>query len=115
MIRALLEAEANAAPCPAVSVCMQMALTKANGIRRRRAKEAHAAKLALLGRGSVVAEEGPTRSTARPPSDVFTMFVYPDATGARPVTNTKGYSDGREGFSRRERPPPVPSTRTIVL
>ena len=115
VIRALLEAEANAAPCPAVSVCMQMALTKANGIQRRRAKEAHAAKLALLGQGPVVAEEGPTRSTVRPPSDVFTMFVYLDAADARPVTNTKGYSDGREGFSRRGRPPPVPSTRTIVL
>ena len=44
-----------------------------------------------------------------------TRAVYPEAAGAQPVTNTQQYSDGREGFSRRGRPPPVPSTRTITL
>ena len=116
-IRELLEAEANARPCPEVSVCMRMALNKAAKIRRRRAEAEEAAKLALLGQGPAVAAEpgAPVRGTARPPCDVFTQFVYPEAAGAQPVTNTKQYSDGREGFSRRGRPPPVPSTRTITL
>ena len=117
-IRELLEAEANARPCPEVSVCMRMALNKAAKIRRRRAEAEEAAKLALLGQGPAVAatEPGaPVRGTARPPCDVFTLFVYPEAAGAQPVTNTQQYSDGREGFSRRGRPPPVPSTRTITL
>ena len=117
-IRELLEAEANARPCPEVSVCMRMALNKAAKIRRRRAEAEEAAKLALLGQGPAVAatEPGaPVRGTARPPCDVFTQFVYPEAAGAQPVTNTQQYSDGREGFSRRGRPPPVPSTRTITL
>ena len=117
-IRELLEAEANARPCPEVSVCMRMALNKAAKIRRRRAEAEEAAKLALLGQGPAVAatEPGaPVRGTARPPCDVFTQFVYPEAAGAQPVTNTQQCSDGREGFSRRGRPPPVPSTRTITL
>ena len=112
--RELLEAEANARPCPEVSVCMRMALNKAAKIRRRRAEAEEAAKLALLGQGPAVAatEPGaPVRGTARPPCDVFTQFVYPEAAGAQPVTNTQQYADGREGFSRRGRPPPVPSTR----
>jgi hypothetical protein len=97
---------------------MRMALNKAAKIRRRRAEAEEAAKLALLGQGPAVAatEPGaPVRGTARPPCDVFTQFVYPEAAGAQPVTNTQQYSDGREGFSRRGRPPPVPSTRTITL
>ena len=65
-IRELLEAEANARPCPEVSVCMRMALNKAAKIRRRRAEAEEAAKLALLGQGPAVAAEPGAPLPAQP-------------------------------------------------
>ena len=115
-IRELLEAEANARPCPEVSVCMRMALNKAAKIRRRRAEAEEAAKLALLGQGPAVAatEPGaPVRGTARPPDkdERFGGGVYPEGRRAASVTNTPSTRTGGGGFGEG-RPPPVPSTRT---